>query len=328
MLAGSREWLGDLGLYVPKTGRTGSQGHHLLAWELNRRRGLNGSTQFDTLRREIRGAGRPARVVLSSEDFSSRIHDPKSVARLERKVRRIGYEPQIICYVRPQESAIQSIYTQRAKTWGVTTGFGDYWPESIKSIQFDYNRRFEALLSSESLSVQFFPFSRPIIEQGICRHFLSTIGVPAEHLAGFVEPLPSNATPDAGTMALSLAVARELARRGIELSKEQREGAASLLRRIDLDISANAGKFNALTSEIIERIRMHFRDSNRRFAARAFGRSWEDVFSADLGNPACVNVFDPTSLGADERRRFDDQVGKLADAISELVQEDDAPQVA
>src|SRR4051812_1580029 len=78
MLASREDWLGSLGLYVPKTGRTGSQGHHLLAWELSRRHGFSGSAQFDALKRELREAGFPARVVLSSEDFSSRIHDRKA----------------------------------------------------------------------------------------------------------------------------------------------------------------------------------------------------------------------------------------------------------
>lgn len=326
MLASREEWLGSLGLYVPKTGRTGSQGHHLLAWELSRRHGFSGSAQFDALKRELREAGFPARVVLSSEDFSSRIHDRKAIARLERKVRRLGYEPRIVCYVRPQEAAIQSIYTQKAKTWSITAGFSEYWPKSIRSLQFDYNRRFEALLSSESLSSRFFPFSQTTIEQGICRHFLLALGVPAHQLVGFVEPSPSNPTPGPATMALSLAVARELARRGLALSKDQREGAASLLRRVDPD--AGARKFNALTPEISESIRTHFRNSNQRFAARAFGRPWEDLFSSDLGYPAPVNVFDPTWLAPDERRRFDEQVVSLADAIAELVQDGDAAQVA
>src|SRR6266540_6893551 len=82
MLVENECWLRNHGIYVPKAGRALGHGDRLLAWELNRRPGFGGSAQFDALSHELGEANFPDKIVLSSEDFSSRIHAPKVIARL------------------------------------------------------------------------------------------------------------------------------------------------------------------------------------------------------------------------------------------------------
>src|SRR5438874_9962524 len=99
MLAGREAWLQEQGFHLPRAGRDFAHGHHELAWELNRKRGFAGSAQFDALSCEVEEANFPERIILSSEEFSSNIHLPRVVARLKRKIGRLGYRLHVIAYI-------------------------------------------------------------------------------------------------------------------------------------------------------------------------------------------------------------------------------------
>jgi hypothetical protein len=315
MLADNDGWVRNFGLYVPRTGRAFGQGHHLLAWELNRRAGFSGSEQFDALSHELANANYPDRIVLSSEEFSSRIHLPKVIARLRRKVERLDYQLRIVGYIRPQETAVQSMYTQRLKIWAVTSDFDTFWPTAIGNRRLNYEKRFAALLEARNIQVNMYPFCRDTVGQGLCRHFLSVLGIPPDALANFIEPPPSNVSPGPKTVAAAIAIARELEKRELRVNKENLEAGALLFRGFSKLIDADSSKFSALTPDIAQHIRGHFRESNARFAARVFDCDWDRVFAAELASEPRLNVFLRACAAPEEQREFDHFVATMTEAI-------------
>jgi hypothetical protein len=320
MLAAEEPRLQGHGIYLPKAGRHGNAiAHHLLAWELNRRPGFKDSRHFDALAGEIENRHFPARILLSSENFSTHMHNPRIMGRLRKKIERLGYRLRIIAYVRPQETAVHSLYTQRLKMLKINDTFDAFWPKAIRGERFDYDERFAFLLSTEEVDLRIFPFGRATVEKSICRQFLSAIDIPAEALGDFSEPPPANVSPDPKTIAAALAIGLELERRHVSLNQVNLESASQIMRIMGRELEGSEGRFNALTPELAASIREHFRRSNARFANRVFGRSWDDVFAADIADTAAPNVFDPARAPLEERRAFDKVVETMVEAIMDLL---------
>jgi hypothetical protein len=320
MLAAEESRLRECGIVYPKTGRNGPEGaHHLLAWELNRKPGFDGSTHFNALADELESAKWPDRVILSSENFSAHIDRPRLMARLRRKIERLGYRLRIIAYVRPQEAALQSLYTQKLKALKLSHDFETFWPKAIRSAGLNYEIRFASALDLLGQDLRVFPFCRDVTAQGLCRHFLRAIDAPLDALAGFVEPPPANVSPGPRMIAAALAISRKLEEHGVDLKHANLEAIAQVMRQMSREIGSDEGKFSALTPEIAATIRAWFHASNARFAGRVFGCPWDEVFAAEIADIPPLNVFEPEDAPLDERRAFDDFVEGMVEAVLDLV---------
>ena len=145
-LAASSGELASDGTLYPETGRI-HFGHHNIAW------GLIGDERFDPaagyldeLTEEIR-ARRPARVVLSSEDFEY-LHDRRDrLVQLRRWARRLGYKPVVVIALRDAASYVESLYCELV-AHGLAQGFDEFARgvlaerrvtfRSLWHFQFDY----------------------------------------------------------------------------------------------------------------------------------------------------------------------------------------------
>jgi hypothetical protein len=317
MLAAEHGRLAAAGFYCASTGRNQSGvAHHFLAEEVNRRP-RSGSSLFEALESEVEAQGWPPNVVLTSEAFCTRIHHPRVVARLKELSERLGYRPRVMAYVRPQETAIHSVYTQRLKMWTFKGDFESFWPRVIDDIAWDYEQRFGALFDSD-VEVSILPFSRRVIIEGVCRNFLSALGLPQSSLNGFIEPARANVSPGPKAIAAILEVNQELDARGIKGTRRTLEAVAHVVRRTNRLIGPEEDQFNALSPAVSERIRARFQNTNARFAVKAFGREWDEVFAEDLASRRELNIFDPASAKADEQQAFEAFVADMVEAICEL----------
>jgi hypothetical protein len=318
MLAGERARLSSCGFYVPRTGLNESRvAHHLIAMEANGE-ATGGPSQFERLASELDAANRPENVILTSEGFSARMHEPEVLANLRTQIERMDYRPHVIAFVRPQEAAIHSFYTQKLKMWTFKGTFERYWSRALAKPGWDYERRFAALFAS-GMNLRVLPFSRRLIAEGLCRQFLLAVGMPEGRLEGLVEPPPSNMSPGPRAIAAIRAVNQELNRRGVRANRWRTEKAAAIVRRTHDLIGHDDGRFNALTEEVAAVIRAQFRDSNERFSAKAFGRPWAQVFAEEMTSVPVPNTFDPDEVSPEERQEFDAFVREMADAICEFL---------
>ena len=144
--AASSSDLASHGTLYPEAGRI-NFGHHNIAW------GLVGDERFDPaagyldeLAEEIR-ARRPARVVLSSEDFEY-LHDRRDrLVQLRGWADRLGYKPVVIIALRDAASYVESLYGELV-AHGLAQGFDEFARgvlaerqatfRSLWHFQFDY----------------------------------------------------------------------------------------------------------------------------------------------------------------------------------------------
>lgn len=115
------------GVYVPKAGRISPclAGHHNIGWSLRRdpRASLARGT-IAHLVAELRGC-RQARAVISSEDFEYFVACPELIADLESALRRAGWEPSYLVFLRDPADYAISLYHELERH-GLAMPFADF----------------------------------------------------------------------------------------------------------------------------------------------------------------------------------------------------------
>ena len=317
MMCDNRDLLLRSGIYFPEAATESLRfGHHTLAAEMNdQATRLKLAPVYQSLARELEEQGLPSPVLLSSEDFSRSIHSKKFILRLTRWMRRIGYRVETLAYVRPQHTAIHSMYTQRLKMWALHDTFEDFCAAMMESRRYDYDWRFAALLDSPGISAKIHPFNSEIFAEGIHRHFLRSIGMPDELRALVKIPQDRNIAPGPKTIAALLRIGRLLKAKGIAITKQDFDWVGGIIRQMAKSKGWDDERYNALTPEICAAIEARFKDSNERFSQKVFGRPWNDVFARELADLRPVNVFRRDEATAAERNEVDEFTHDAAEAI-------------
>ena len=181
LLAANASTFSETGLLIPSTGRidAASAGHHNIAWELTGYRDYDPrSGTFAALLHEISGSD-ALDVCLTSEEFEFCHADRAALCRLRDGLRGIGYEPRIICYLRPQADYLESLFAEICPVWNV--GFTDFRDAILTDgiygcSRFAYDRLLEpfaAVFGHERLMVRPYRASAP--SEALLRDFAAVI---------------------------------------------------------------------------------------------------------------------------------------------------------
>jgi len=309
------ERLAAAGIYVPETSTDGyRRAHHELAAELNRLPGGPAAT-FGRLGEELRSRGLPARLLLTSEDFSRRMHRREVRESLRAFFDALGYRLRVIAYLRPQERAMNSTYAQQVRSLTLAESFDEYRRRVLREnpAWFDYQRLLGPLLDEEGVDCEMRPFHRAVMGAGVEEDFLTAVGVPAAEAGSFVKAGLVNRTPGPRTVAACLEIARRVQARGLVPSHEQRVEVSRRLQRAAAALGWDEEQFCGLTPEGAEAIRAHFASGNDLFSRRAWGRGWAEVFAAEAARPVAPNQFHPAGASLGERVEFDSLVAEVWD---------------
>jgi hypothetical protein len=310
------------GLYIPEMQNAKRGGmHQRLAGELNHGRPGNSAEQIAN---ELRSASCPGRILLSSEGFSSRIHEPTARDAIAGFFGELGYRICLIAFIRPQITLVNSLYTEYAKKLIHHLTFDGFFEEFLSNPLSDFNLRFGPAIEDARFDTRFIPFNSATIEAGPSQTLLNSIGVePGVVRACQISPA-RNSSPGAKTIAALLNVGERLRPVATGLGKRRLVDFAAALRRLAAARQWNEKSFNGLSSSHVERLRQRFGVSNEQFAERAWKRSWESLFGEDerraAGHPRCV--FDPVAMAPAERQDFDE----FCDMAVALLREAGAPQ--
>src|SRR5206468_2600743 len=134
------------------------------------------------------------------------------------------------------------------------------------------------------------PFTKQIIARGVVPQFLQTIGINSSSQFRGGETRRNEAV---GPFTVSVAreVLRSIGDNASRLTWLQAErckiGLATYLREKGL---ADAG-YCGLTTALARHIEREWRSDNDAFAQRAWGRSWAEIFAADIGREFTPNDF-------------------------------------
>jgi hypothetical protein len=121
------------GMHVPVTGRIPNHdGHHNIAWELRRSPRFDPAHgTFDLLLAEIETIGKPV-ACISSEEFGFLYADRTALRRLTDGLSSIGYEPQVIVFLRPQLEYARALWVEMLRQ-GSTLELRDVIEEALQN---------------------------------------------------------------------------------------------------------------------------------------------------------------------------------------------------
>jgi len=312
--------LAALGIYVPEASTNNYRRiHHELAEELNSPPGRSSTRWFERLREELEAEGLPPRVLLSSEDFSRKIHRGEVLGSLQSFFGDLGYGVRVIAYLRPQERSMNSTYTQHVRALLLGTSFSEYLESVLRENPpwFDYHRLLAPVLDTPGFECDIRPFNRATLETGVVEDLLAAVGVLPEQAASFRKVPAANITPGPRTIAACAEMARRLGMHGVVLGRAERWALSRRLHEAATAAGWDGGSFSGLTPEGAARVRAHFTEGNDLLSRRVWGRPWGDVFEREIAEPVVCNEFDPSGVRGAEREEFFRVVDEVWQAVKE-----------
>lgn len=314
MILRNVERLAAVGIYVPETSTGGySKIHHELAAELNSRVGRPDANWFERLRDELGSQNFPPRILLSSEDFSRKIHRDQVRRALWSFFDELGYRIRVIVYVRPQDRSMNSTYAQHVKGFLFNFDFDEYRERVFRQnpVWFDYHRLLTPLLDDPGFDCDVRPFNRATLQRGVEADLLSAVGVPLDEAAAFQKVPPANRTPGPKTIAACLELTRRMMTERLEPTRARRKRVSRRIRQTSLALGWEESQFLGLTPQTAGEIRERYAEGNDLLSRRVWGRPWVEVFAYEIAQPVLPNRFDPAAAEPGERKEFEQAVEDL-----------------
>lgn len=308
MILSNVEALARAGVFIP---RTSTNGHRMAHFRLSHAFGPGGDgSVLDELREELTEAGRPERILISSEGFENYLHLPETREAIGDYFSGLGYALRVVAYIRPQAARFNSIYAWRTRQlWGCGS-FRSFTARLLTDPGFDPCYKLLPFLRMPQLSAIVRPFNEATVAAPIEADFLSAIDLSRDEIATVRWGPPVNATPGARTVA----ACREIVRL---LPVERRVSKApGLVLRITDALGWNRDRYCGLTPELARLIRRRWEPENQRFALDVWGRDWEDVFAAELTRPVSANEFEPARATPADRAEFKDGLMRILDRVT------------
>ena len=298
------------GIYVPLSGKASpSLPHHELAMEFIRgSRRRPPTVKLDELEAELKRAGYPGHILMSSEFFQGQLHNPAYVNLLRETLFSMGYRLQLIGYLRPQVPYINSFYSQQSKNLLNTLDIDEFISEALKTPHFNFRRLLLARRPVNGIDCNYRPFNLEVLQRGIVQDFLSALGLDEAAIATMEIPAAKNIRPGPKTVAACVDIARRMSDKGIVLDFANRTLASRAMLKLGDRLGWNKSGFSGITAAQAMRIRRRFAEGDAIFAERVWKRSWEDVFGADCWTPQPINVFDRQTASPQEASEFDDVI--------------------
>jgi hypothetical protein len=312
--------LRDNGIYVPEMGAAKHEGNHQrFAADINQ----NTDRYKSALAGELRRAGLPAKVIISSENLSLKIQRRPVRNRLQDFFGNLGYESMVIAYIRPQVVMVNSLFTQAVKHLRFRGTFEEFAEDYQSNPSSDFNWRFGGLAADKRFLHTFVPFNSELVRIGICANFLAAIGTPASVIETYAMPRIRNESPGPKTVAAFLEIGRQIDAKGLRIDHHVRTRTAAYLRRMAQTLGWDTVRYYGGSIEQRSRLIRRFAESNRRFAMMQWQRPWNELFGDDEELARCkdANEFELASANHDEQKEFVDFCNFAVDFISRAVKE-------
>ncbi len=292
--------------------------HHNLAWQLRQDRRFNPQNgTFEDLQEEL-SHHQGKSILISSEDFE----DPailESEDRLNRLIhffKKLGYKLVLFFYIRPQDSCINSEYTQFVKQLGYSKRFDRFYKKSLNQVKYNYCVYYRLLIekakTNPELEVIFRPFNQSVKKFGVHLDFLQSLGICTDmgQMNSMTLPQPSNENPGAKTIEAILwtntllsktKISRILSNLGLP---KQNKDMIHVTTQYAMQRGWHLDKFQGLDAQKAQQIRSNFAESNELFSQSVWGRSWSEVFQAEAEFHFTQNTFDFRRVSLKEKLRF------------------------
>ena len=273
------------GYFVPEA-ETKRGAHHALAQGLA---GLDvGEHREPLVSRSIRAIAKTPMetIVISSEALEGLLRNRRHTETFFNRIQELNLEPKLILFPRNQPQWINSSYASSVKSFRRSDSFQSCALRFADSPDAGFWRWIElAEIHGAELIAR--PFSKETIARGVIPEFLQSIGIVSSHFRDAAIRRNEAVGP------LTVSVAREVLRSlGKPLTWLQarrcKVALAGYLRQNRLSDASYCG----LTTVIARHVEQKLRSDNDAFAQRVWGKSWAEIFDADMGKQFMPNDFE------------------------------------
>ena len=291
--------LRTFGVHVPVAGQEAVGRHGGLV--VNRYRG----SAWSDLQGELQRCRDARRFVISHELFTPANVDAQLCIRsIVALADAADLDVELVGYVRPQDTHIESIYVERVKS-GHTMDFETFRMMVLRDsfLELDYNRRFQPWRSVFGRRLTIYPLDPARMPSGLLPHFLDVLGVSG--LAATAARLPRlNQRIGAKCVEVMRLINVALAR---EMTGGAMEGRFRAYVRSELPgILHDDAAFVGLDEDRRRAVIAHYADSNARFAREYGIDAGGALFSREAGDgggrTGAANLAGWWDLSDEERR--------------------------
>ena len=234
-------------------------------------------------------------VLISAEQFSPRLCDPKVIARLRQVASKHGYVLNIVIFIRSQLDYINSRYAYSLKRFYHTQTFETYLtevlegslpscgtfsgPRAKRQDVFDFWNYFSALLEArrDGLEVTFIPFRQTDRDPFV--QLLQALQLDPGLPWAMSSDDSRNRSPGTRGTWLARALGLRLAEHGI--SHRVIRNSSAIIPSEERFRGWKDPSFWGYNSDHSRRVTRHFKSNNNQFAEAAWGKPWKQVFVHD-----------------------------------------------
>ncbi|KUO53790.1 MAG: hypothetical protein APF80_07730 [Alphaproteobacteria bacterium BRH_c36] len=279
-----RDWLGEHGLYVPKSGQVKNGAHHQLARALS---GLPAPAIFSTIAdqfsQELRTCGGQD-LLISSESFSMLLRSPDVLDTIVENFSVLGYSITIIYYLRNMPQYYNSAYAQKAKAIRQRLSFQD-------EINYRINQQQKApplplFLVDPRLEKIVRPYNTNVRRAGIVTAVMNDLGLPPPPRARAAK---INKSPGPVTVDLGRWLTRQLHDENIGLTPLQLQACVKAVRELAEEQEEADARYVGLTTETARMIEVALQEKCEMIAEIIWGESWESCFPGELDREYVCN---------------------------------------
>ena len=255
-------------------------------------------------------------VVISSEALDGLLVNGDCARQFFGRLEELNLEPKLVFFPRNQSQLMNSRYTQEIMALHRSESFETFVQAEIRHPSFRYSHLI-ALADAFNSKLIAKPFTEETITRGVVPEFLRAIEI---------DPLPfqdMNVRRNQGAGPFSISVARDVLRllgsEGRRLTWAQAlQCEKKLTAYLDKKSWADSG-YCGLTTALTRRIETECRPDNDAFAQEAWGRSWAEVFAADVGRQFKPNDFEICLPGWAVRQRLRRAVRDMKATVQEIL---------
>jgi hypothetical protein len=248
-------------------------------------------------------------IIISSEALEGLFRNRQNVEAFFNRIRELSLEPKLILFPRNQPQWINSSYASMVQTFRRSDSFESCALGFAQSPNARFSRWIQ-LAETHGAELIAQPFSKETLRRGVIPEFLQSIGISSPQFRD--RAVRRNESVGPFTVSVAREVLRSIGKNMTWLqAKKCKVELARYLRQSNCTDSGYCGLSSALARHLEEELR----SDNDVFAQQVWGKSWADVFAADVTEEFTPNDFEmrrPDWLVARRLRRAIDKLKDFA----------------
>jgi len=302
------------GYFVPDS-ETRRGAHHALAEGLA---GLDiGEHREPLVNRSIAAiTDTPAQaIIISSEALEGLLRNRQNTEAFFNRISELSLEPKLILFPRNQPQWINSSYASTVKSFRRSDSFESCALGFAQSPDARFSRWID-LAGTHGAELIARPFSREILRRGVIPEFLQSIGISSSQFRD--RAVRRNEAVGPFTVSVAREVLRSIGKKMTWL--QARKCKVELARYLGNNNCVDAG-YCGLSTTLARHLEEELRCDNDVFAQGVWGKSWADIFAADVTEQFVPNDFEIRRPDWFTARRLRRAIGKMRDFADQTLQD-------